>query len=148
MCREKKGWQKAWKQSSERNTWTADSSNHQLLMKSPHPSSNLTSSFKRQAKCIKGDPFRSCIKIQKVKKLWSIHWQWVKVKEKGGNRNLQRNNWQADIVTENSSPRAEISILDIVPVEECVSHVAKRRLYGHQGFSYTTIFSLNTTQLI
>lgn len=50
--------------------------------------------------------------------------------------NLQSNNGWAEVSTRNATPRTEISILNIIPVQQHISHIAKWSLDGHQSFAY------------
>lgn len=72
--------------------------------------------------------------------------------EYGFRKGLQRDDSEANIVTENTNPSAKVVILDNIPVQQLVGGVAKRRLDVHQSFPWrkreTTTMLLNLPRRI
>lgn len=84
----------------------------------------------------------------------------MRQKEKEGNKwCLQRDNGEGKVITQDTTPRTEVGVVNIVPVKKHIRHVAERRFHLHQRFScaqniqtffitiYLTIFFLKKKRI-
>jgi len=100
----------------------ADSSNLQGQMISLHQDSGLTDYFQHKKK------------QRQIRKVWNQR-DSTTIRNEIKKKSLQRDNIEANVITEDTSPRTKVVVMNIVPIKKHIRHVAEWSLYRHQRFS-------------